>query len=123
MTPAEAAIVLARAAIFDKRTVGEIEAHAWAKALGGIPLPDAVEAVDQHYAATRDWLMPSDVRHGVRRIRQLRLDRAGDPVPDADPDDTEAYRLALREGRTRIADGLVPRPVAELIAANPLKSP
>ncbi|OIV38451.1 hypothetical protein BIV57_05440 [Mangrovactinospora gilvigrisea] len=125
MTPSEAARLLAHVAAFDRRTVGESDARAWAAALEDLPLDDdTMKAVVRYFAAESRWLMPADVRTGVRKIREDRardIVGAGQPaeVPDADPDDVQGYLAALRDQRTRAAAGAVlrPRPVAELIAS------
>lgn len=74
MTPAETARLLAAAAAFDRRTIGEMDVAAWHKAIGALDFVDSVEAVAQHYATTRDWIMPSDVAAGVRSIRNRRAE-------------------------------------------------
>lgn len=112
MTPADAAKLLALAAAFDRRTVGESDAMAWADALDGLRLEDCIQAVKDHYRASDKWVMPSNVREGVRLIRRARLERDPEALPDADPNDVPAYLAALREGRFRAADGEEFRPDA-----------
>jgi hypothetical protein len=117
MRPHEAAELLALAAAFDQRTVGEADALAWAEALGNINQADARAAVTEHYRNETRRLMPVDVLTGVRRIRSNRLAEFAEQVPDADPDDVPAYLAALREQRYRAASGETARPVAALVAA------
>jgi len=117
MRPHEAAELLALAAAFDQRTVGEADALAWAEALGNINQADARTAVTEHYRHETRRLMPVDVLTGVRRIRSNRLAEFAEQVPDADPDDVPAYLAALREQRYRAASGEAARPVAALVAA------
>lgn len=107
---ADAYEVLAVAQSFDRRTVGDFDAASWVRAIGELNLDDAKQAVIDHYATSTDWLMPGHVRAGVNRIRANRLDRSIDAVPDADPDDPIAYQQALREGRSRTADGIPAQP-------------
>lgn len=73
MKPSEAAAVLARAALYDRRTVGEIEAQAWAQALGDHALDDALTAVDQHYGESDKWIMPVHVNERARIIARARI--------------------------------------------------
>ena len=56
-------------AAFDRRTVGEADAIAWADALGGLNPSDCAQVIRDHYAESTDWLMPAHVRQGVKRIR------------------------------------------------------
>jgi len=62
MKPSEAALVLAAAARYDRRTTGALEAQAWAEALTGLDVRACVDAVTGHYSASTDWLMPAHVR-------------------------------------------------------------
>lgn len=122
MTKAETARLLALITAFDRRTTGEADVEAWHLVVGDLNATDCAQAVRDHFARSREWLMPADVRQGVARIRRDRLAAAGDPPPDADPDDEAAYRAALREGRTRIADpaALKPRDVSALNVGRPV---
>lgn len=71
-----AARVLAAAAAFDKRTVGEADAVAWADALHHLEPTDCIRAVGDHYARTNEYLMPHHIRVRVREIIRERQDRA-----------------------------------------------
>lgn len=70
MTPADAARLLAIAAVYDKRTIGEVEASAWADALDGLAPRDCAEAIKAHYADSTAWLMPAHVRERVAHRRR-----------------------------------------------------
>lgn len=118
MNPADAADVLAIAATYDRRTVGEVEARAWAKALDGLDPADCAEAVLNHYTRTTDWLMPAHVRDEVKRIRQARLAVAGNAEPAYDIDDVAGGLAAIRAQRKAIADGRI-APVPELTGSVP----
>jgi hypothetical protein len=124
MTPAQAAELLAIAATFDRRTVGDFEARAWAKALTGLRLADCAEAIQNHYTNSTDWLMPAHVRAEVKRIRAERVrsvpSSALEPA-DVDPNDIEAYQAARLELVRRIADG-EPLPERPALAASVAKS-
>lgn len=101
----ETSALLAMVAASDRRTVGDIDVEVWHDALSDLPFGDCRDAVRAHIRSSREWLTPFDIRAGVKRIRADRLDRAPHLVPDADPDDPNAYRQALRDGRMRAADG------------------
>jgi hypothetical protein len=72
VTPAEMAEVLAACSAYDSRTVGIVDVAAWHKAIGHLDKADALEAVAQHYATSRDRIMPADVNEECRRIRNER---------------------------------------------------
>ncbi|AAR29706.1 hypothetical protein VWBp16 [Streptomyces phage VWB] len=80
MKKSEAAKLLGHAAAFDNRTVGEVDATAWASALHDVPLDDdATAAVARYYGTppTREgerlWIQPHHVKSGRLAIRQERL--------------------------------------------------
>ncbi|MEU3917092.1 hypothetical protein [Streptomyces sp. NPDC029004] len=106
MTPADAAELLSLAAAFDRRTVGEADARAWAAALNAMPLDDdARAAIGRHYAETDRWLTPAHVRQQRAKIRAERIDRAK-VFDEGQPDETPAQFLARRRALTRaVADG------------------
>jgi len=106
VTPADAAELLTLAAAFDRRTVGEADARAWAAALNAMPLDDdAREAVARHYADTDRWLTPAHVRQQRAKIRAERIERAN-VFDDGRPDETPAQFLARRRALTAaVADG------------------
>lgn len=70
-----AARVLAAAAAFDKRTVGDADAIAWADALHHLDPADCIRAVADHYGRSSEYLMPSHIRVRVREIIRERQDR------------------------------------------------
>lgn len=121
----EAAALLTIAAAYDNRKPDADSAKAWAMSLDGLRFEDCREVIVGHYRKSRDWLMPSDVIGGVRR---LRLKRVADHTPIQppswlDPDDTGAYIRWECETRQAVADGtyeptaageLHPRDVASL---------
>lgn len=72
MTPADIARVLAKAAAFDSRTVGEADILAWFEALGDLDVDDALAAVTRHYRESTDWLKPAHVRRIVGEIARER---------------------------------------------------
>ncbi|TFV32274.1 hypothetical protein E4K10_18075 [Streptomyces sp. T1317-0309] len=109
MTPADATELLALAAAFDRRTVGEADARAWAAALHAIPLDnDTREAVARHYSESSDWITPAHVRQQRQKIRNDRIATAN-VLDDGRPDETPAEFLARRRAALRaIGDGHMP---------------
>jgi hypothetical protein len=111
----DAARLLALAAAFDRRTVGEEDAVAWADVLADLDAEDCARAVREHYRDQTAWIMPAHVRAAVKRYRNERTSAEPEEVPDADPDDVKAYLAALRAGRRRAAAPGRKRPVAALL--------
>ncbi|QAX92801.1 hypothetical protein SEA_AUSTINTATIOUS_40 [Streptomyces phage Austintatious] len=111
MTPADAAELLTLAAAFDRRTVGEADARAWAAALHSMPLDDdARAAVARHYGETDRWLTPAHVRQQRARIRAERVN-AATIVYDGIPGETGAESIARRRALlAAVADGRVAGP-------------
>jgi hypothetical protein len=105
MRRSEISLLLGVMAAYDRRTTGETDVAAWLDVIGDLDFADAVQAVKDHYRESSAWVMPADVRHRVKKIREERLAAVGDDaaVPDADPDDVPAYLEALRAGRMRRA--------------------
>lgn len=118
MDPEVIGDVLAVAAAFDNRTVGDADCTAWYRVIGHLDQREAEEAIIAHYSETTDRIMPAHVLNRVGKLRALRIAHAGpEAVPDVDdPDDWRAYQAALREGRFRTASGMSPRPVRRAIS-------
>jgi len=109
MNAAETGKLLGLMAMYDYRDIGPADAAAWLKVIGDLPYADAETAVADHYAETRDRIMPADVRQRVKAMRAERLKLTPVPPPPAELiDDPEAYRRHLRESARRIADGQQP---------------
>lgn len=113
MNRAETARVLAKAAAYDQRTVGEADVLAWHEILERVDLTDALDAVRRHYTASVERIMPADV---VRLARDARRDRER-AQPDAhaevlalpsryEPD--IARDIRVREGVARCRDVMTP---------------
>ncbi|MPY47085.1 zinc finger domain-containing protein [Streptomyces acidicola] len=123
MTPDET-VVLARyvRALCPGQKFDEYTPDAWHDVLADFALTDA-RAAAAAVARKQPFVSPAEI---IAEIRKQRDERAADfqgpglsaEVPDADPDDVQAYLSALRGLRTRAADGLEMkrRPVAELVA-------
>jgi hypothetical protein len=109
-------------ALCPQQKFDEFTPDAWHDVLGGYTLADA-RAAAASVAGQQPFVSPAEI---IAEIKRQRGERAADfqgpglsaAVPDADPDDVVAYLAALREQRTKAADGeeLKPRPVAELIS-------
>jgi hypothetical protein len=65
----ETAAVLAKAAAYDNRNVGEANVRAWHEALGDLALADCLAAVAQHHRTSTDYLMPAHIRRLVEEAR------------------------------------------------------
>lgn len=72
MDKPEVVLLLTLAGTYDYRKVGDADVEAWHLALHDVDFDDAKAAVVAHYRATRDRLMPADVRQGVKAIREER---------------------------------------------------
>lgn len=97
--------MLTACALFDNRTISDLTAKAWSKAIAPIvTYSDAVEAVADHYAESSEWIMPADINRRVRAIRRTRTAALAPPAP---PEPLTADRdLAWRREYTRvIGDG------------------
>jgi hypothetical protein len=107
MNTKEAGLLLVKIQAFDRRTVGRADMEAWAEAMtegGEIRLPDALEAVSKHFAASNDWLMPNHVIQLVKRIRKARFEHA--PLMDIPRDLHQAVeRQWIRAFNAAVADG------------------
>lgn len=122
MTPDET-VILARyvRALCPQQKFDEYTPDAWHDVLGDIPL-NAARAAAATVARRQPFVSPAEIRAAYTAQREntaADIQGPGLPaaIPDADPDDVPAYLAAVREQRTRAADGqLRPRPVKELLA-------
>jgi hypothetical protein len=67
MTPEQVGDLLALAAAFDDREVGDAQVLAWLTVIGDLEFADARAAVVGHYAENTRRIMPADVRQRVKR--------------------------------------------------------
>ena len=72
MTHDDVVDVLAKAAAYDRRKVGETDVLAWHEIISRWDRGDALAAVTRHYTETSEWMMPADL---VRHIKALREER------------------------------------------------
>ena len=138
MKLSEVADLLTMASAYDGRKPAEVTTRAWAAALDdNITFADAKTIVIEHYARTRDWIMPADVNAASRQIRHARTSVMASPQPpealDGIPERENAWRRAYvrligdglteaeadaracaEHGVTRPAIEAAPRPVAAL---------
>lgn len=97
--------------------VDEFTPDAWHLVVGDLDYDEAREAVIA-VARRQAWIAPADVVQEALRARARRPRFDAEYVPDADPDDPDAYLAALRGGRLRhYADGTVRRPLAAAMRA------
>lgn len=114
MTLEETIDLLALAAAFDRRNIGESDTVAWHAALGDIPFADAQTAVIDHYREHREFIMPADVWTRVKAVRRDRIARAVLNAPDPELMDAPGrYKAALGEMIRRLGDGFGRRAIAE----------
>lgn len=69
MTPEETGKLLGICASYDQRTVGEMDVIAWFRIIGQLPYGECEAAVIAWYTASRERIMPADIRAAVRRNR------------------------------------------------------
>lgn len=110
MTPQEAAVVLGKCAAFDNRRPDPATTAAWAEALDpDLTLTDALVIVRDHYAESRDWIMPADINRRSRDIRRQRIANVLEnrtPIPDGLGDEPH-LEIAWRKHVMRsVGDGL-----------------
>jgi hypothetical protein len=92
------ASVLAKAAAYDRRTVGEADIMAWHEAIGDLDVVDALQAVAAHYRDSTDWLMPAHVRRIAadmdrgRRLAERQAAAEAERRPVAPPVTTDRSR-------------------------------
>jgi hypothetical protein len=115
MSPDET-VMLARyvRALCPQQKFDEYTPDAWHDVLGDYTLLECRSAAAE-MARRQPFVSPAEI---IGVIRQRRGDNARDiqgpglpaAVPDADPDDVQAYLAAVRNQRTRAADGLELKP-------------
>lgn len=121
MNATETGQLLAFAALYDNRKVGDPDIVAWLEAIGDLPYADARSAVAAHYGESTERIMPGHIRTRVKAMRRERLER--DPIAAPAPelaDEPGKYREALKGEIKRVADGFsVKRAIGELPSATP----
>lgn len=113
MTPDQIPQLITNISLADPRIMpsdtSEILAMAalWAAILKDVPPEYAMNAVGEHYAKSPFTIKPSDIATRWNSEVRRRMERHTDPTPNVDPDNELAYRRALRDGRTAVAQGAV----------------
>jgi hypothetical protein len=113
LTDEEIRALLAVAMGYDNRRPGDLNVAAWRTAsdIGRWTLGEAIQAVHEHYAVSRDFLMPADITQRIRAERRhapLPAERQLDVAPPAEPARIQAIvaEVAKRLGwRGRQTDG------------------
>jgi hypothetical protein len=110
ITKSQTAELLGVMAAFDRRTIGQADVEAWHLVIHDLNQDDCLTAIRDHYAESRDWLMPADIRTraltaarhraGQQRAAELQAQRdheqhAIEAAP-VEPVDREALRDKLR---------------------------
>lgn len=111
MTPEDVIDVLAKAAAFDQRTVGQADVLAWHEILQRLERDDALAAVTRHYAESRERLMPADVLRHARSVREDRRGRERGSAPLALPsryETDEERNIRLERGMAQCKTVLGP---------------
>ena len=108
MKLSEVADLLTMASAYDGRKPAEVTTRAWAAALDdNITFADAKTIVIEHYARTRDWIMPADVNAASRQIRHARTSVMASPQPPETLDGIPAREQAWTRAYIRlIGDGM-----------------
>ncbi|WJZ27864.1 hypothetical protein MOMMJLID_CDS0056 [Arthrobacter phage 1191A] len=47
---------------------------AWHETIGDLDMQDCLTAITEYFKTSKEWIMPADVRNGVKAIRNVRLD-------------------------------------------------
>ena len=92
MNAVEIGTVLAKAAAFDRRKVGEADILAWLEAIGDLGYADALAAVTRHFRDSTEYLQPAHIRQHVEEIDRDRRRAAREHREDQAK---EAERLAI----------------------------
>src|SRR5690606_14855264 len=71
---------------------------AWHETIGDLDKADCLTAVTNFFMESKEWIMPSDIRHGVGAIRKKRLDAIKQDVRLRE-DDEELDNVRLRVAR------------------------
>jgi hypothetical protein len=115
-------LVTAISQVDDRITPSEGTVAFWFGAIGDLDYRDALNAAATHYGRTRDRIMPSDVRDGVREIIRARVSaipRVDELMADVDPRDPDYHEIfkARRAEALRRAAGYGPDDMPALSAA------
>lgn len=96
MTPDQTQMLLARVAGFDNREDNPVQLAGWSKVLKDVPYDLCVQAVEEHFASSTDYLQVAHVVAGAKRIYRERQRDAGRSAQQRN-DRSEAIRQAALE--------------------------
>jgi hypothetical protein len=106
MTDDEVIDLLTFMASYDRRTVGRTDVAAWRLVVSDLLFADAERAVAAHYAESRDFAMPADIRKRVKDIRAERIRRSVIEAPPPElASDPREYQRVLQENIRKAGDG------------------
>ncbi|WP_129287537.1 hypothetical protein [Streptomyces sp. GZWMJZ-114] len=129
MTPREIAALLAYIGRLDPRLARSDQAEAgaqidqWQELLADVPMAtpygwDARTAAREHYQLSPYPILPADIGRPWTAYKRDRIQRHHDPLPSADPEDSEAWAAELVRTRAAVATGTAqPAPLRQLVAA------
>ncbi|MCZ7376525.1 hypothetical protein [Micromonospora sp. WMMC250] len=106
MNATDIANVLAKAAAFDQRTVGQADILAWHEALHDLDAADALAAVTRHYASSEQRLMPVHVRRIASDLARERHRVAREEAERLALEATAADAVTVRDRSADVADML-----------------
>lgn len=75
MNITDTAKVLAKIQAFNNRTFDQPAIQAWHDTIGDLDLTDSLSAVSEYFRESKEWIMPSDIRYGVKKIREARIEK------------------------------------------------
>ena len=105
MKRSEIAALLTYLSEMDNRKWDEDTVSAWFETIGDLDFRDTLNAARAHYRHEDGYLTTRHLVRGVYRERSRRLEGFIDPLPLADPDDTDAYKRELLANRKATGDG------------------
>lgn len=88
--------VLAKIQAFNNRTFDKPAIMAWHETIGDLELTDCLTAVTNFFMDSKEWIMPSDIRHGVSAIRKKRVESIKQDVRlREDDEELDDMRLSI----------------------------
>jgi hypothetical protein len=118
----ETADLLTAMSAFDRRTIGDGDVIAWQAVLADAFFEDCLEAVKRYYTEHTDWMMPAHVRRLVRDIVSER-EKAARSTGWAPGQHGVPKGQAMPEVTGRVDEGVLTRPVRELLESMGIKLP
>lgn len=91
MTIDELTTLLARIQVLDNRQVDQLTIEAWAPLMADVPYGAAVDAVNDHFRSTTEYLQPAHIVQAARTRRRFQLPQTMSPEA---PDDCGHHKWA-----------------------------